>query len=84
MNYLLKVTEEWRVPNEQAADELEKQFRSEDHLYKVIECKKTEKVVKAKGEIVDQYIHVKSVKVFNDPKEPTYDIGISYSNNSGF
>ena len=77
MDYLIKVTEEWRVPTMEAADAKEADFRK-DGSYNVAKCVKTEKVIKAKGEIVEEYVLMQTVKVFNDVKSPDSDITPSY------
>lgn len=76
-NYLIKVTEEWRVETVADADALEQEFRK-DAAYLVTDVKKTEKVVKVKGEIVDEFMIVKVVKFFNDAKEPVREVTVDY------
>ena len=78
MQYLIKVVEEWRVPTMSDADVLESEFRK-DGTYEVVKCVKTEKVRKAKGEVVDQYVLMQTTKIFNDVKEPDSDVRVSYN-----
>lgn len=77
MNYLIKVVEDWRVPTVEDADALEAAFRK-DGNYTVLKSVKTDKVVKAKGEIVQEYVLMQTTKVFNDVKEPDSDVTIEY------
>jgi len=78
MEYLISVVENWRVPTMEAADALESDFRKDGH-YTVSKCVKTEKVVKAKGEIVEEYVVMQTTKIFNDVKKPDSDVRPEYN-----
>ncbi len=77
MNYLLKVTNTYRVPNETAAlalrEELDHDTRGELTAFSY-----TQKQVKAKGEIVDEYLLCKATIEFNKEKDPTVNITATY------
>lgn len=77
MSHLIRTIEQHRVPDMEAADSLEMDARS-SNLYEVAKCVKTEKVRKAKGEVVDQWVVVDITKVFNDMKEPVSDVRVEY------
>jgi len=74
MNYLVKVVEEYRVPTMADADELETQFRKDGH-YTVTKCVKIEKYIKATE---TEYVLMQTTKVFNDVKEPSTEVTITY------
>jgi hypothetical protein len=42
------------------------------------------KEIKSKGEVVDTYYKLTLVKQFNDLKEPTFDVDISYNTSESF
>lgn len=77
MSYLIKTVEQHRVADMAAADVLEAEAR-ESKLYEVAKCVKTERVRKAKGEIVDQWVVVDITKIFDDMKEPSGNARVSY------
>ena len=77
MNYLISVVETWRVPTMTEADTLEAAFRKEPE-YMVKKCVKTEKEVKQKGKVIEEYVMMQTTKVFNDVKDPINDIRPSY------
>lgn len=77
MSHLIKVVEQHRVADMEAADALEAEARADAH-YEVAKCVKTEKVARAKGEIVDQWVVVDITKVCDSMKEPVNDIRVEY------
>lgn len=77
MVYLTKVTETYRADTEEEAMELIEEAKH-NNMYVVEKYSNTKKEVKSKGEILDQFQIVSLVKAFNDPKEPTSEIAITY------
>ena len=69
MNYLIQTTEVWRVPDHVAADKLEEEFRT-NTSYTLTKWAKIDKVRRASGEIVDEWVQITCTKVFNDAKSP--------------
>jgi hypothetical protein len=77
MNYLLKVTNTYRVPNETAALALREEL-DHDTCGELTAFSYTQKQVKAKGEIVDEYLLCKATIEFNKEKDPTVNITAVY------
>lgn len=77
MNYLLKVTNTYRVPNETAALALREEL-DHDTCGELTAFSYTQKQVKAKGEIVDEYLLCKATIEFNKEKDPTVNITATY------
>ena len=77
MNYLLKVTNTYRVPNETAALALREEL---DHntCGELTAFSYTQKQVKAKGEIIDEYLVCKATIEFTKEKEPTGNVTVTY------
>ena len=77
MNYLLKVTNTYRVPNETAAlnlrDELANLPEGELTAFSY-----TQKQVKQKGEIVEEYLVCKATIEFQKEKEADHEVTIHY------
>lgn len=75
--YLLKVENTYRVPTVEEALELRKSLEG-------ISCGElasfsyTTKVIKVKGEVVEEYQLVKAKIIFDDEKDPVYDTEVSY------
>ena len=78
MRYLTKVTEEYRLPNEETVKTFIEELRKEPH-FTVQKYSSTKKCKKSKGEIEDEWILFKVTKLFNDEKEPDSIINISYN-----
>ena len=76
-NWLVQVTEVWRVPNQQAADIMEEEFRV-DPTYTLTKWAKMDVAVKKGGEIVEEYVKITGTKVFNNIKEPDYNVNPRY------
>ena len=77
MKYLTEVTEKYRVDSENEAKAfIEEQKQNNKYSMKKYSSERKER--KAKGEIVDEWMQVTLVKVFNDPKEPVEEITVSY------
>ena len=77
MNYLLKVTNTYRVPNETAALALREELDHET-CGELTAFSYTQKQVKAKGEIVDEYLLCKATIEFTKEKDPSANVNVSY------
>lgn len=77
MNYLIKVTNTYRVPNEEAALTLREEL-DHDTCGELTAFSYTQKQVKAKGEIVDEYLVCKATIEFNKEKEPSAKVTVNY------
>ena len=77
MKYLTKVVETYRLPNE-AAVETFLQDLKEDPRFTIAKYTSTKKERKAKGEIIDEWIHFEVTKIFNDERNPDSEIIIEY------
>lgn len=77
MNYLIKVTNSYRVPTVDAALELRDTLSNLEHG-ELISFSYTTKVIKAKGEVVEEYQLVKATIQFNNEKEPESNVNASY------
>ena len=76
--YLIKTSEVWRVPNQEVADEMEEVLR-QDNQFQLQKWTKVEKQRKQQGEVVDEWVQVTCVRVFNDEKEPDNDVKPVYN-----
>lgn len=75
--YLCSVVENYRVDNESEADALIAEARESS----ICEVKKTsaqKKEVKAKGEVIDEFVLVSVTKFIQDPKSPEIQVNLSY------
>lgn len=77
MAHLIKVTEVWRAADLVEADKMAADFRDDD-TFILQRYSTVEKERKEKGEVVDEWIQVTAVKVFNVEKEPDSDVQPSY------
>ena len=75
--YLVKTTDVYRVDSVGEVEQLQKEIKGDPH-FELESFAYQQKQVKQKGEIVDEYCLVTVKKKFNDPKEPTSDVSISY------
>ena len=75
--YLVKTTDVYRVDSVGEVEQFHKDLKGDPH-YELESFAYQQKQVKQKGEIVDEYCLVTVKKKFNDPKEPTSDVSISY------
>ena len=83
MKYLTKTTETYRVDSE--AEVLEMIKDAKESLQWTLEGHNSKKKqIKQKGEVVEEYFLLTLTKSFNDEKEPTDDITISYGEESPF
>lgn len=77
MKYLTKVVETYRLPNEAAVETFLQEFK-EDPRFTIARYTSTKKERKAKGEIIDEWIHFEVTKIFNDERNPDTEIIIEY------
>ena len=75
--YLVKTTDVYRVDSVGEVEQFHKDLKGDPH-FELESFAYQQKQVKQKGEIVDEYCLVTVNKKFNDPKEPTSDVSISY------
>lgn len=76
--YLVKTTDVYRVDSVGEVEQFHKDLKGDPH-FELESFAYQQKQVKQKGEIVDEYCLVTVKKKFNDPKEPTSDVSISYN-----
>ena len=77
MKYLINSTDVYRVQTVEDAERLHEELKNDPNFTLVSFGYKT-KVVKSKGEIVDEYQLVTAKKSFNEEKEPYNIIDIKY------
>ena len=75
--YLVKTTDVYRVDSVGEVEQFHKDLKGDPH-FELESFAYQQKQVKQKGEVVDEYCLVTVKKKFNDPKEPTSDVSISY------
>lgn len=75
--YLTTVTEAYRVDNENEAAELINEAK-ESNKWMLQKYSSVKKEKKKNGEVLDEYYLVSLVKQFNDVKEPTSEVSVSY------
>lgn len=77
-SYLIDDIQKRRLPTVEDAlawrDELQK-----GPLGELINFSYTQKVIKAKGEVVEEYVLAKATIKFNEEKDPEYDVEVIYS-----
>ena len=76
--YLVKTTDVYRVDSVGEVEQFHKDLKGDPH-FELESFAYQQKQVKQKGEVVDEYCLVTVKKKFNDPKEPTSDVSISYN-----
>lgn len=72
--YLTKVTEQYRIDTEKEVDNFLNEQKQQP-AFEIVKSSSEKKVIKAKGEVVDEYYRVTIVKDFQSEKEPA-DAGI--------
>lgn len=70
--YLVNTKETFRVATVEEAEALNKEFKNDalNNDYELKSFSYVKKQVKAKGEVVDEYVVCTAVKVFNEEKNP--------------
>ena len=77
MNYLLKVTNTYRVPDEAAALNLREELTNLP-TGELTSFSYAQKQVKQKGEIVDEYLICKATLEFQKEKEADTEVSVTY------
>jgi len=77
MRYLLEVTEKYRIDTENEAKAFIEE-QKKDNKYSLKKYASEQKERKVKGEVVDTWMQVTLVKVFNDAKEPVEEFEVKY------
>lgn len=78
-NYLLKVTNVYRVPTVEDALALRDELENSIKCGELINFSYTQKYIKAKGEIIEEYQVVKATIEFTPEKEPEEQVKASYN-----
>ena len=78
MKYLLNVVETYRLEDENQVEAFLKELKADDRFI-VTRYSSTKKEIKAKGEIIDEYIKFSVTKTFNSEKEPENEVSIDYN-----
>ena len=76
-SYLIKVTEQYRCDSEGEAKNLIEEAK-QSHQYTVTKSSSEIKILKQKGEIVDEWRRVLITKEFNSEKEPISQVKPEY------
>lgn len=77
MRYLLKTVDTYRVATIADVEALHEELLNNPAFVLTAFSYKT-KVVKAKGEVIDEYQVVSATKIFTDEKEPDRTVTITY------
>ena len=77
MRYLLKAVDTYRVPDEAAMEVLHEELLN-DPTFDLIGFSYKVKQIKAKGEVVEEYMVVSATKQFTNEKEPEDVYVVSY------
>lgn len=77
MRYLINTTEIYRVETEAEATALIEEAK-QDSSYALSKYSSVHKERKSKGEVIDEWYHVVLVKAFNDEKEPSETVTVTY------
>ena len=79
--YLLKAVDTYRVPDEAAVEELHDELLN-DPCFDLVGFSYKVKQIKAKGEIIEEYMVVQATKVFTEEKSPEEVYSVSYERGS--
>ena len=77
MRYLLKAVDTYRVPNEAAVETLHEELLN-DPSFDLVGFSYKVKQIKAKGEVIEEYMVVQATKVFTSEKEPENVFTVTY------
>ena len=77
MKYLINTTDVYRVETVEDAEHLHEELKNDSNFTLVSFGYKT-KYIKVKGEIVEEYQLVTAKKTFNEEKDPSRFVEISY------
>ena len=75
--YLLKAVDTYRVPDEAAMEVLHEELLN-DTTFDLTGFSYKVKQIKAKGEVVEEYLVVQATKMFTDEKNPEETFVVSY------
>ena len=75
--YLLKAVDTYRVTNEEAVEALHEELLN-DNTFSLTGFSYKVKQIKAKGEVIEEYIVVQATKQFTDEKNPEDTVVVSY------
>ena len=81
--HLIKVEETWRADSEAEAAQLINEAKS-DGSFELAKYSSTRRTIKQKGEIVEEYMRVSLLKVFDEEKKPVNDVKVSYEVTDSF
>ena len=81
--YLCQVQETIRVGSVNEVEQLHKDLKK-DNRFELKKFEYTNKEVKQKGEVVDEYELVKATLVFNNEKEPDCSVDVDFKVEQGF
>lgn len=79
--YLLKAVDTYRVPDEAAVEELHDELLN-DPCFDLVGFSYKVKQIKAKGEIIEEYMVVSATKVFTEEKNPEEVFSVNYERGS--
>lgn len=77
MRYLLKAVDTYRVPDENAVEVLHEELLN-DPSFDLVGFSYKVKQIKAKGEVIEEYMVVQATKVFTSEKDPEDVFTVSY------
>lgn len=77
MKFLINTVDTYRVETVAEVERLHEELKDDSHFTLASFSYKT-KVVKSKGDIIDEYQLVTAKKLFNEEKEPDTNIEITY------
>ena len=77
MRYLTQVQETYRLPNEKEVESFLNELKK-DNRFIIKKYSSIKKERKQKGEVIDEWIQLTVVKIFNDEKESNTKVDINY------
>ena len=77
MRYLLKAVDTYRAPDENAVEVLHEELLN-DPSFDLVGFSYKVKQIKAKGEVIEEYMVVQATKVFTSEKDPEDVFTVSY------
>ncbi len=77
MRYLLKAVDTYRVPDENAVEVLHEELLN-DPSFDLVGFSYKVKQIKAKGEVIEEYMVVQATKVFTSEKDPEDVFTVAY------
>lgn len=83
MKHLIKTTETYVLSNENDVEKFLDTLK-DDPLFELSKYSSTKKVIKEKGEIIDEYIKLDITRVFNQEKEPCKKVEIKFEEDSPY